>query len=381
MPVLVGVLGVALIFLVLWDSFETIILPRRVTRRGRITALFYRFTWPPFASVVRRIRRPKRREALLGYYGPLSTLVLLSVWALGLLLAFGMLQYSAGSLLRAPEARPDFWTDLYMSGTTFFTLGLGDVIPRSSIARALAVTEAGLGFGFLALVIGYLPVLYQSFSRREVNISLLDARAGSPSTACELLSRYAREDGAAGLERFLHDWEHWTADMMESHISYPVLSFFRSQHDNQSWLGAVTTVLDACALLAAGVKDGPGWQAGLTFAIARHAVVDISQVLQRKPEPPHLDRLGADELERLREQLAAAGVELDTSRASLRVLSELRGLYEPYVWTLSRFLAMPLPLFVAHDRVAHNWRTTAWSRAGRARAASAGEPDDDHLGR
>jgi len=116
---------------------------------------------------------PKRRtrEALLGFYGPLSLLVLVGVWAVGLVLSFGLMQYGAGSAVVATGGPPGFQTDIYLSGTTFFTLGLGDVIPRSGLARALVVTEAGFGFGFLAAIIGYLPFIYGSFSQREVNIS------------------------------------------------------------------------------------------------------------------------------------------------------------------------------------------------------------------
>ena len=143
------------------------------------------------------------------------------------------------------------------------------------IARALTVIEAGVGFGFLALVIGYLPVLYQGFSRREVNISLLDARAGSPPSAGELLVRHVGD--TAGLETLLRDWERWAAELMESHLSYPVLLYFRSQHEHQSWLGALTAVLDASALVMVGVEGGPVRQAQLTFAMARHAVVDLAQ--------------------------------------------------------------------------------------------------------
>ena len=142
-----------------------------------------------------------------------------------------------------------------MSGTNFFTLGLGDVTPTTTSARVLTTVEAGMGFGFLALVIGYLPVLSQAFSRRESAIALLDARAGSPPTAAELLRRRGGRRPSPG--RLLNDWERWSAEVLESHISFPVLAFYRSQHDNQSWVAALTTVLDTCALVITGV-DGAG---------------------------------------------------------------------------------------------------------------------------
>ena len=183
--------GVGLFLIVLWDAFESIILPRRVTRRFRVTRVFYKFTWKNWRFLTRLIPSRKRRETLLSFYGPLSLLVLVGVWAIGLVLGFGMMQYGAGSAVNMNGGRPGFATDIYLSGTTFFTLGLGDVVPQTSLARLLVVTEAGFGFGFLAAVIGYLPFIYGSFSKREVNISLLDARAGTPPTAAELLRRHA----------------------------------------------------------------------------------------------------------------------------------------------------------------------------------------------
>ena len=104
-----------------------------------------------------------------------------------------------------------------------------------------------MGFGFLALIIGYVPIIYQAFSRRESNISLLDARAGSPSSATEMLRRHYRTQRLEELLQFLRKWEQWCATLLESHLSYPVLTYYRSQHERQSWLAALTTVLDTCA--------------------------------------------------------------------------------------------------------------------------------------
>ena len=150
----------------------------------------------------------------------------------------------------------------------------------------MAVAETGIGFGFLAVVISYLPVLYQAFSHREVTIALLDARAGSPPTAAQLLVRLARHRNFAPLDRFLEEWERWAAEVLESHVSFPVLSYYRSQHDNQSWLAALTAILDTAALVIAGAKGVDPYQAQLTFAMARHAVVDLAQVYNVPPIEP-----------------------------------------------------------------------------------------------
>ena len=174
---------------------------------------------------------------------------------------------------------------IYHSGETFFTLGYGDIIPDSGVARALAVIESGLGFAFLGVVIGYLPTIYSSFSRREIEISLLDARAGSPPSASELLSRFGNCPQQEVLDQIFRDWERWAAEVLESHLSYPALSFFRSQHNNQSWLGALITILDGSALVMAGVDGLRNEQAKITFAMARHAMVDLAQVVNARYDP------------------------------------------------------------------------------------------------
>jgi len=167
-----------LIAVILWDAFQTIDLSRRVSRKFRLTRAFYRLLWTPWSAAAKRIPPGNRRENVLMVFGPFSLLLLIALWALGLIVSFALLHWGLGSQLTGPDARSGFGVDLYMSGTTFFTLGLGDVTPRTTLARALTVLESGMGFAFLALVIGYVPLISQAFSRREVSISMLDARAG-----------------------------------------------------------------------------------------------------------------------------------------------------------------------------------------------------------
>ncbi len=368
MNILIAIVGLGLMLLVLWDTFEAIVLPRRVTRRFRVTRMFYQVTWRVWSAAGRRMRSGKRREAYLSYYGPLSMLALLAIWAVGLVLAFALMYYGTRSPLGAngPEA---FAEDLYFSGTTFFTLGLGDVKPESPAMRAVAVIESGMGFGFLALVIGYLPVIYQGFSRRELSITLLDARAGSPATAVELIRRYGRGAGVAALPRLLEEWERWAAELLESHISYPVLAYFRSQHDNQSWLAALTLILDASALILAGVVEAPEWPARLTFAMARHATVDLAQIFNTPPLAPKHDRLTPEELSRLRSILTAAGVPVSESAAAEEKLRRLRRLYEPYVNSLGDFLLLAVPPWNRASETRDNWQSSAWERIS---------PEDEH---
>ncbi len=378
MRILIAILGAALVFVVLWDAFETIVLPRRVARRVRLTRMFYRATWRPWSALARWIPAGRRRDNYLSFYGPLSLLLLLSVWAAGLVLGFALLHWGAGSGLTIPGGTVRFTTDLYLSGTTFFTLGMGDVVPRTPFARALTVLESGMGFGFLAMVIGYLPVLYQSFSRREVNITLLDARAGSPPAAAELLRRHNTAHGLEALQQFLHDSERWAAELLESHISYPVLAYFRSQHANQSWLGALTTILDASALVMVGVEGACARQAELTFAIARHAVVDLAQVFGTPPRAPATDRLSEADLAALRARLAADGLPLREGSDPDARLLELRHMYEPYVNSLAGYLRLGVPPWMPAAQAKDNWQTSAWRQTSRSATPRARGTAADH---
>src|SRR6266850_6534362 len=342
-----------LIPVILWDAFQTIILSRRVSRKFRPTRAFYRLMWTPWRAAAKRLPQGNRRENILMVFGPLSLLSLIALWALGLIVCFAALHWGLGSQITGPDGVSGFGVDLYMSGTTFFTLGLGDVTPGTTLARGLTVLESGMGFAFLALVIGYVPLISQAFSRREVSISMLDARAGSPPTAAQLLRRHFRDGD--DLRELLRDWERWSAELLESHVSFPVLSYFRSQHDNQSWVAALTTILDVCAIVVARIEDRPVPTARLTFAMARHAVVDLCAVFRLKPTPPPADRLPPSEEKQLVSFLAAVDVRLRADEASVAKLRAMRATYEPYVQALSSFLIMPLPAWVPPEGVKDNW--------------------------
>jgi hypothetical protein len=365
--IVAGVSGLIIIVIVLLDAFETVVLPRRVTRQFRLTAWFYRRTWVPWRSIAGRIAVPSRQQNFLGYFGPLSLLLLMFFWAGGLIFGFALLQQGIGGHEQLGKEPLSFGRILYHSGETFFTLGYGDIVPTTAAARALSVLEAGMGFAFLGVVIGYIPVVYASFSRREIQISMLDARAGSPPTAAELLVRLAGRSEGAGvdqrvLDEVLRDWERWSAELLESHISYPVLSFFRSQHSNQSWLGALTTMLDVSSLILTGIEGVHPGQAKLTFAMARHAAVDLAQVVNARYDPQVPDRLPEDDFKSLRDTLAEAGLQLRSDELSQEKLARLRSMYELYVHSTAKNLMLSLPPWKHFAKTKDNWQSGPWDR-------------------
>ena len=370
MQILAVALGALLIALTLLDAFETIILPRRVERRVRFTRVYFLTTWRAWKNIAQRAPGVRGREGanrqdqLLSLFGPLALLGLLAIWALALVFGFALTQWGLGSRVHAANGTVHFAGDLYMSGTTFFTLGLGDITPISRAARFVTVAEVATGFTFLALIIGYLPVIFSRFSDRETEITLLDARAGSPPSAVELLRRLGPRDDGTALDAYLRDWERWTAELLESHLSYPMLAFFRSQHERQSWLATLTLILDTSALIVVGIGNDtgtfPARQARLTFAMARHTVGDLCQLLNAPPLLDTPDRLPPAELERLRDTLADAGLPLRDGADGDRQLTAIRALYEPYIAALARLALLALPGWFPDLASADDWETTAW---------------------
>jgi hypothetical protein len=357
MQIVAALIGITLVAIALRDAFETIILPRRVSSRMRVSKIFFWLSWKPWAAAARRMRPSDWRETFLSSYGPLSMIALFVLWGGILITGFASLLWAAGfdAHLSGPQT-------LYVSGTTFTTLGIGDFTPKSDLARFVTVVEAGTGFGFLAILISYLPVLYQSFSRREISISLLDEWAGSPPSAGDMLRRAVEAGQVAELVPLMARYEAWSAELLESHLSYQVLSYFRSQHENQSWLAALTAIMDLASLWQATKDHGKSWQARRVYAIGRHALGDLSQVLRAAPEFYAPDRMSADDLTSLHDMFTKAGMDIDLATFRDR-LKALRKGYEPYAIALGHELLMDLPPWMPPKGRQDNWETTAWEGA------------------
>ena len=359
--IVLSIISIFAIIRLLQDAFESIVLPRKVSMRFRLSRMFYVSSWRLWSAIaLKLVRAGNRREYFLSYFGPISLIFLLAMWAVGLIFSFAVLSWGLSVPLSAPEKTITFGTYLYMSGTTFITLGLGDVIPGGWLARVLAIAEAGSGSALIALIIGYVPVIYQVFSRRETSIALLDARAGSPPTAVEFLRRHAQEQQRSEIAIFLRDWERWCTEILESHLSYPVLNYYRSQHEHQSWLAALTTILDVNALLMVGIDGLPAANARFTFAIARHAAVDLTQSLKTATPVPNRARLPHADFVRMCAMLAEAGLYLHDDQETEQRLCELRLIYEPFVKVLADYLLITLPPWLPDPKSIDDWQTSAW---------------------
>ena len=352
-PLLAAAGAVLLLLVVLHDAFEVMLLPRRVKSRIRLVRLFFRATWRIWSEVARRIPSNDYRHNYLSLYGPLSMVFLLMVWASGLIVGFGTLYWALGT----GNPKPLSWgNQLYFSGATFFTLGYGDLVPHTSVTKFLAVVESGAGLGFIAIVIGYLPVLYQLFARREASVIMLDAAAGSPPAAVTLLCRYAEGESLDELDGLLSEWQQWSAELLESQLSYPMLAYYRSQHDNQSWLAALTAIMDACALLMVGFKGVRTFRARLTFSIARQAVIEMGRVFQVSARPLAEDRLPPEDYQRLCKEFEEAGLQFGDDQTTEQKLAAFRATYEPFLNGLARYLVLSLPAWLPTGDPLDNWQ-------------------------
>lgn len=379
------VAGLLLIAVVLSDAFSTIVLPRRVNRGFSPARVSVLWAWRCWAWLSRRLpaseglQESGRRGEFLGIFGPLALLSFVALWAWFLVIGFALLYWGAGVPLVEADADGSFGAALYLSGITFFTVGFGDVVPGNAVGRTIAVLEGSTGFGFLAIIISYLPTIFAASARREAAITRLDARAGSPPTAAGFLSRLGPD--APALDANLRDWEEWSAELLENHLSYPILTFFRSQHERQSWLATLTLILDVCSLVLVGLGPPeialPRRQARQTFAMARHALGDLCQVLGVPPHALHAERLAPADLALLRERLAIAGLPLGGGAAAERQLAALRDLYEPYAAALGSRVLLALPAWLPAPDAAEDWETTAWQwdpRTAREAVDLPGEP-------
>lgn len=363
---LVGLISLVGLAFVLAEFFIVFLLPRRVNRDPAIARAILRTLWIPWRAGASLLGRDAA-DTMLGIFGPLGLVAILALLSSGAILCFAGLHWAISTRLGAPHAAA-FGDDLYFSAGAFVS-ATNPATPAGSVGKALQIFEAAAGLGFLATAIGYLPALYQAFSRREAAVARLDPRAGSPPSAGRLLERSGERGGWADLDEYLLEWETWTAELLETHLSYPILGYFRSQHVNQNWLAALTTIVDASAYALAYGPDGWTEAAELTFRIGGHALGDLAHTLstrrvERDPEPRSRDRLPSEDLAELRGRLEGSGLHSDASseEASEKRLAELRSRYEPFAIALARHLALELPDWLPRGEVRDEWRVVARPR-------------------
>ncbi len=334
-PIAFG-LGLLCLALVFWDVFQTIVVPRPTASSLRIAKHLTRLSWRVWRRAFGGIRRPLVRERYLGVYAPALVLTMLGAWLAMLVLGFGLMLFAFGDELR-PQVH-DLPTAAYFAGTSLLTLGFGDFVATAWPARVVTLMAAASGLGIVALSITYLFSLFASFQRREILVVSLSARAGAPASSIVLLETYAELGIVGDLPVLFAEWERWSAEVLDSHVAYPILAFFRSSHDNVSWVNALGAVLDAAVLVLTTVKNVPRAQAELTKRVGAHFVEDLSNLLDLREQGAGLTQ---EDFDVAYEMLGQAGYELAPREEAWRLFQQKRATYSARLEALARYWAVP----------------------------------------
>src|SRR3989449_5478583 len=333
------ILGIIVVGYILNDVFQSVVVPRPTPARYRLTRWIVRPGWRAWRTIGLRARSTAERERVLGIYAPLVVVVLLVLWLFGLVLGFGLI--FDGLRAQLHPLVQDFPTALYFGGTSVLTIGFGDVVPMSGLTRMLALIAGGTGLGTIALAISFLFSLYGSFQRREILIVTLDAPARAPPPRVNLLETMNKPYIVDDLPPPFPGWEKWAAEVLDSHLAYPVLAYFRSSHDNESWVSALGAVLDATTLILTTVVDGPRGPAKMMFAMGTHLVEDLSRFFRiARDHDPGVERY---EFDQARERLAAAGWALLGAEEAWGAFSRLRTQYAVPLNNMAKWGAAPPP--------------------------------------
>jgi hypothetical protein len=329
--------GLALSLYVLNDVFQSVVVPRSTPTRFRISRLVIRTGWRLMRAIGLRSQTAGKREQTLGTFAPAIVILLLVLWITGLIIGFGLMLYAFRDSTTPPI--DNLGTAVYTAGTSLLTISFSNIVANSGGARVVSIAAGMAGLGTIALAISFLFSLYANFQRREVLVVTLDARAGAPPSGVNLLETAAKMGMAKDLPTLFADWEKWAAEVLDSHIAYPLLAYFRSSHDNESWVSALGAVLDATTLVLTTVVDGPHGPAKMMFAMGTHLVEDLGRFFQM----PGDHEIGVEryEFDQARERLAAAGWELHSAEDSWKGFSRLRAQYAGQLNTMAKWWAIP----------------------------------------
>jgi hypothetical protein len=330
-------LGAAIIAATLYDLFQSVVLPRPAVGRVRLSQTLLTYAWRGWRAVAVRPRRLQMREGALAAFGPLAVIGLLLLWGFALILGNALLFHALGDGLRP---RPSgFATTLYYSAAQMLSFSVGGIEAVGAAASTLATLEAATGFALFALVISLLFSLFSSFQRRESAVVALDVIAGAPPSGVQILENCARHAMPEQLVATFDEWRTWTVDVLESHLSYPLLMFFRSSHDNEAWPNSFGAVMDAAALVLSAVEGGPTGHAYQMHKVGNHLVADMGRYYRFRGAPfPGVER---QEFVEACERLRAAGYVVHDGEEAWMQFTGLRSGYAPWLDRVSKALALP----------------------------------------
>ncbi len=339
------VAGIVIVVGTIWNVFTALVLPRVTSSRAQ------RGITRALAGSARRLslRLPtfELRDRLLSFVGPASMVMLFGLWLLLIVVGF--------SLLIWWNAGIDFASALGVSGSSVFTLGIAST--SGSGPHTLEILAAGMGLLVIALEIAYLPALYNAFSVRETEVTLLDARGGNPAWGAEILARSFWLDTMDELPPLYAEWERWAAAVSESHANYPGLIWFRSPVSTRSWLLALVAMMDSAALQHAASPANTPRQARLCLSMGIRCLRSIANALRIPFDPDPLPtapiRLTRGEFEDGYRRLEEVNFPLERdAEETWRHFQGWRVNYEPIVDALTVLIVPPpAPWFVARPEL------------------------------
>jgi hypothetical protein len=333
-------LGILLIVAALGDVFQSVVMPRAVGRRLRISAYLWRAAWAAWPRCAWRLypRHASKREDFLAVFAPLMLVVLLAAWTVLLIFGYGLVFFGLRSGL-SPAAH-SLGDATYFAGTALTTLGFGDIVGQSAAARCFSILAGATGLALFSIITAYLFALFGSFQNREAFVVMIAARAGFPPSGVNLLAIAGYSKTTGDLNALMLDAQRWAAQVMETILAYPTLAYFRSSHDEQSWVGTLGTLLDAAALMTTALAGVAGGQAHIFYDVGRHAVCDLSRYfgIDAPAEAAGIER---SEFDHACDRLAAAGYALRERDEAWRRFSALRSRYAAPLNGLARFFEIP----------------------------------------
>ncbi|HEY7982475.1 MAG TPA: potassium channel family protein [Candidatus Eremiobacteraceae bacterium] len=329
--------GAFVIALVLYDIFLTIVVPRPASRFARLSANIIAPIWNQWRAAGLAMRDSDRRDAFLGVFAPFAVITLLVLWEIFLIVGFALAFFGLHDQVKPPLTT--FGDALYFAGTSFTTIGFGDFVGTTMPARLLSLAAGATGLGTTAVVLTFLFLMFGAFQRREVRVIMMDVRAGAPPSGVAFLVTHAELDIRADMPSAFAEMQAWTAEILDTHLAYPMLFYFRSSHDHASWIAALGAALDAATLLVTAVADEASGQATLLVDIGTHAMHDIASYFRM----PYEGGAGVERPEFVdaRARLARAGYSLRDEETSWKEFCRLRSRYAEALNGIARYWAIP----------------------------------------
>ena len=328
--------GIALVGVVLFDVFASIILPRPVGRQMRLSALVSRNLWRAVRAYGLTISDARRREALLGAYAPFVLLLFLGMWVMLLIVGYGLILDGYRSAIRPhPE---NLLASIYFAGTSLLTIGYGDYVARSPAPRFVALIAATTGLAVVAVGTTFLFSIFTSFQQREVFVVTIDAQAGAPPSGLQLLSTARKLKIVDDLPRLFADGQRWSAAVLDSHLAYSILAYFRSSHLDASWIATLGAMLDAATLLLTTIEDVPCGQARLMQAVGTHLTDDLTKYFGIAHSSDVLVEFS--EFQSACEELEAAGYRVRPASEAWEAFAAMRREYAAPLNAMAKFWAI-----------------------------------------